>query len=490
MMTETITPKSFDMSKREDWEAARRYIDTLAQSNSTRADKFFIDLCDSAGDDLGRLSNTIGLGYDPKTPRGARALVDAALSVSTRFPNRIDRGILFAYKLGRPEIAHVLIDAILVGTPGPRQLSNVEKFLVHYEADDKKAIEICHRILAHDPYRVGTLTHQAELASRVQSAHILSNVPPIARGVLASFEPEAYLNILDGGATASAVEKQFSNWPADLWRVVGFDPHPDADLSVDKTANVQMIRTALGQAPGTVMLYHTKIDGASSIYRPNLAYLENLVHGNGHRLSDQMAVISESEVAAIDLDTWRRTAGIPPFDFIKLNVQGAELQILKGAPDSLERCLGIQSEVAFAPVYEESPVFREMDAFLDAAGFTFFDIRKTTTSGRTSHRTVPFMGSRVGQFRWPSRQITEAHVLYLRDPFHPKEAGCARWQDPDIWLRLALISEMNGQVDFAMQLCETVLDRWPSHFEDQGAALTAALNTASDFYHDLNLRNS
>ena len=490
MMTETTTPQSFDLAKREDWEAARRYINTLAQSDPTGADEFFIALCRSVEDDISRLSNAINLGYDPKTPRGARVLVNMALLVRTLFPNRVDRGIFFAYKLGKPDIAHVLIDAVLAGTPGPRLLSKVEKFLIHYETDDRKAIEFCHRILAHDSCRVGTLIHQAELASRVQSENILSKVPPITRGVLASFKPGAYLNILDGGATASTVEQQFAHWPTDLWRIFGFDPHPDADLSIDKTANVQMIRTALGQAAGTVTLHHTKSDGASSLYKPNLAYLEHLVHGDRHRLSDHMAVISESEVAVTDLDTWRHSGDIPPFDFMKLNVQGAELQILKGAPESLDRCLGIQTEVAFAPVYQESPVFRDMDAFLDKAGFTFFDMRKATTSGRMSKRAVPFMGSRVGRFRWPSRQITEAHVLYLRDPFRPEEADAVRWKDPDVWLRLAVISEINGQVEFAMQLCETVLERWPSHFKDHGLALTAALDMASDLYRHFNLHNS
>jgi FkbM family methyltransferase len=201
------------------------------------------------------------------------------------------------------------------------------------------------------------------------------------------------------------------------------DPYPDADLSVDKTSNVKMIRTALGRTTGTVRLYQPSSDVASSVYKPNLDYLKHMMHARSTPLSEMMAVASEIDVEVTDLDTWRHSSGVEPFDFLKLNVQGAELEILDGAPDTLHHCFGMQCEVALAPVCQKAPVFRDMEAFLDKAGFTFFDMRKPTTSGRNTTRTTPFAGSRVGLFRWPSRQMTEAHVLYLRAAFPPGRTG-------------------------------------------------------------------
>ena len=250
-----------------------------------------------------------------------------------------------------------------------------------------------------------------------------------------------------------------------------------------------MIRTALGASRGTLRLYHTAVDGASSIFSPNIEYLKHLLHGAGTPLTDVMSVIGESEVDAIDLDTWRREAQVPPFDFIKLNVQGAELEVLQGASETVESCLGLQTEVSFAPMYLNAPVFREIDAHLDRLGFTFFDMRKPTTNGRAASRPTVFSGSRVGLFRWPSRQMTEAHVLYLRDPFRPEEQASPRWQDPQSWIRLAVVAELNGQVDFAMQLCETVLARFSDMLSDGGDALSRDLDAASRSYQKFDQSN-
>lgn len=250
-----------------------------------------------------------------------------------------------------------------------------------------------------------------------------------------------------------------------------------------------MIRTALGASRGTLRLYHTAVDGASSIFSPNIEYLKHLLHGAETPLTDVMSVIGESEVDAIDLDTWRREAQVPPFDFIKLNVQGAELEVLQGASETVESCLGLQTEVSFAPMYLNAPVFREIDAHLDRLGFTFFDMRKPTTNGRAASRPTVFSGSRVGLFRWPSRQMTEAHVLYLRDPFRPEERASPRWQDPQSWMRVAVVAELNGQVDFAMQLCETVLARFSDMLADGGDALSRDLDAASRSYQKFDQSN-
>lgn len=489
-MSDLRSTRSYDMGRREDWEAGRENLARLSETDPAAADDVFVSLMREAGEDINRIRNVLGTGYRPVGGVAASEFVRGALILKDIFPSALEQAIVFAFRLRRPDLALQLIDIALSKKPTPLLLSKILDTVIKYERDDDVAVKVCSKIAQYDPYRVGTLTYQAQLATRSQARAILSKAPPITRGVLATFGPGEHLSLLDGGATASSVEEQFADWPADTWRVYGFDPHPDADLSINKASNVQMIRTALGRSPGEIRLYHTATDGASSVYEPNIDYLRHLFHGLDTPLIEKMAVTSESVVKVTDLDTWRETASVPYFDFMKLNVQGAELEILEGAPDTLRNCLGIQCEVALAPIYQDAPVFRDVDGFLDKAGFTFFDMRKPTTSGRLTKRNTPFMGSRVGQFRWPSRQITEAQMLYLRDPFRPEEQAASRWEDPKTWLRLAVIAEMNGQVDFAMQLCETVLESFPSHFPDNGVAFSASLDAASNFYLDFNHRNS
>lgn len=490
--TATVSYRSattYDLGTRRGFARAERELQRLLDQGPEAADALYLDLVRQAGSTPGSLASVLQLSYRPRRRAAIQAMFDIACSLSETGAPETIRMIPEAYRFGRPDIARRIFGNIAAATDDAYVLHQLSIQMLQHEQDDDALVAALSVINGKTPYRVGTLVYQAEFANRRQSREILRNVPPITRVVLDELEPGHPIVFLDGGATGSTMEEQFAGWPADRWKVFGFDPHPNADLSVDHTANVQMIRTALGSSRGKLHLYHTRIDGGSSSFRPNLDYIRHLEHGSAQSLEALMSVVSESDVDVIDLDSWRREAGVPPFDFMKLNVQGGELDILRGATETLDRCLGVQCEVSFVPLYREAPLFRDVDAVMDAAGFTFFDVRKATTNGRLSRRKTPMAGSRVGLYRWPSRHMTEAHVLYLRDPFRPEQRDAPRWRDPVHWLRLAVVAEMAGQVGFAMQLCETVLRDFPDALRDRGAAMQRGLDAADSFYRNFDVRN-
>jgi FkbM family methyltransferase len=56
--------------------------------------------------------------------------------------------------------------------------------------------------------------------------------------------------------------------------------------------------------------------------------------------------------------------------FLKLDVEGAELDILKGSEKNLQNnCVGIRSEVTFSPVYKNAPLFSEINDYLAKKDF-------------------------------------------------------------------------------------------------------------------------
>lgn len=62
------------------------------------------------------------------------------------------------------------------------------------------------------------------------------------------------------------------------------------------------------------------------------------------------------------------------FDLVKMDVQGAELNVLKGASEVLKHAEAITLELPFAGVFNKgAPTFAEYISFLDGAGFTPFD---------------------------------------------------------------------------------------------------------------------
>jgi FkbM family methyltransferase len=68
-------------------------------------------------------------------------------------------------------------------------------------------------------------------------------------------------------------------------------------------------------------------------------------------------------------------------DGLKLDVQGAELEVLAGASEMLKRCKVVQVEVSFRRVYEKAPLAHEIIKFFAERGFRIFDIASVIKRG-------------------------------------------------------------------------------------------------------------
>ena len=56
---------------------------------------------------------------------------------------------------------------------------------------------------------------------------------------------------------------------------------------------------------------------------------------------------------------------------LKLDLQGHELEALRGASATLQKTEAVVVETAFAATYEGEPTFHALNGFLDMAGFGF-----------------------------------------------------------------------------------------------------------------------
>lgn len=80
------------------------------------------------------------------------------------------------------------------------------------------------------------------------------------------------------------------------------------------------------------------------------------------------------------LNTIFRDAGLNPaeYNFMNLDIQGAELMALQGASDILPHIDYIYSEVNETELYENCALLPQMDAFLEAHGFVRVQITMTS----------------------------------------------------------------------------------------------------------------
>jgi FkbM family methyltransferase len=158
---------------------------------------------------------------------------------------------------------------------------------------------------------------------------------------------------------------------ADALHVVAIDADESAEVpDFHGVAHFERIRASVGPSEGAVEFYVTRSVGASSILRPNREFLAQFPE------PERFDVVEVTTVQSRPLDALVRERRLHSVDFIKLDTQGSELSILRGADEALASVVGIEVEVEFAPLYEGQPLFGEIDEFLRARGFELFDLNR------------------------------------------------------------------------------------------------------------------
>jgi len=96
-------------------------------------------------------------------------------------------------------------------------------------------------------------------------------------------------------------------------------------------------------------------------------------------------------------------------DFLKMDIQGAELTVLKNGREKLKDCLAIQLEVSYICLYEGQPSFGDVDVWMRSQGYvphSFLDVKRWSI-------TPTFFNN---NFRVPGNQLLESDIVYIKDP--------------------------------------------------------------------------
>jgi FkbM family methyltransferase len=121
---------------------------------------------------------------------------------------------------------------------------------------------------------------------------------------------------------------------------------------------------ALGATDGGTRTFHVPrqgdVTGAS-------LYVENTAHYAGENLQVRA-------VETVRLDTLVARERLPAPDLIKIDVQGAELEVLAGASETLRHAGALIVEVSFVDYNKGGPLAAEVIAAIDRLGFKCADL--------------------------------------------------------------------------------------------------------------------
>ena len=150
-------------------------------------------------------------------------------------------------------------------------------------------------------------------------------------------------------------------------KIVGFEIDKEVcdKMNLSARDGVKYYPHALGEFNESKELYITNHPMCSSLYRPN----EDLI-SLYHNL-EAAYLKSKTTIETITLDNFLETNNIGSLDFIKIDVQGAELDIFRGGKKALKDVLKIVCEVEFIHHYENQPLFGDVCKFLNGYDLMF-----------------------------------------------------------------------------------------------------------------------
>jgi len=237
--------------------------------------------------------------------------------------------------------------------------------------------------------------------------------------------PIPRIRIVDVGAMPEGEDRYQDLLANGLAEVTGFEPNAEQFARLAGRAGpCRYLPVFLGRG-GPANFNLTRYPGCSSLFAPDPRVID-LFETIG--CSDAGGNFHVERVETVETTRLDDLGPELHADFLKLDVQGFELDILRHATAKLKETVVIETEVEFIPLYKEQPLFGDIQCFLRDQGFVLHKL--VDVAGR------PFRPFRPRNPYLPMSQLLWADAIFVRD-FTRLDA-----YDDDGLLRAATILDM------------------------------------------------
>jgi len=179
---------------------------------------------------------------------------------------------------------------------------------------------------------------------------------------------------------------------------IGFDADTDECARINANTppgfnNFRVLPHFIGSGDEAHEFYIYNSPGDSSRFTPCQSFTR--------KFNPRFGIAKAVNVRPISLSSALQQEGIDQVDFLKLDTQGSELEILKSAKHNLDGLLLIESEVEITQMYEGQPLIGEFLNFMNTNGFEVLYIN------RVFQNRYNYLGPAKGQ-------VTFCDVLFAR----------------------------------------------------------------------------
>lgn len=180
------------------------------------------------------------------------------------------------------------------------------------------------------------------------------------------------MTVLDVGANSGQYAKNIRD-AGFGGKIISVEPGSEAHGSLTRAAAGDPLwhilpPMALGKEDGFVELHVSANHGESSSILPILAASTDAMPESGYIATERVALATLDTVAKQYLND-----GDCPV-FLKLDVQGFESEVLKGATQLLPTIVGLQVELSLVPLYQGQLLFNDMINLLRGHGFELWSL--------------------------------------------------------------------------------------------------------------------
>lgn len=187
--------------------------------------------------------------------------------------------------------------------------------------------------------------------------------------------------------------------------LIAFEPNTESNNhfgSKENWKNTIFSEKGLWSNEDKIPLYDVSAPTNTSVFKPNNEIVTR------YKMEEKWTVLGENIIEVMALDEFCRLEKIQ-IDFLKLDTQGSEFEILLGSKEQLENNItGVITEVSFFEIYKEQKLFHSICRELENRGFSFygFDTTFFRSSGAIDRRKL-----------FSKERMMYADAIFIKDPF-------------------------------------------------------------------------
>ena len=226
--------------------------------------------------------------------------------------------------------------------------------------------------------------------------------------------------------------------------LVGFEPDPVEFTDLQKQLSsewksVNILPFGLSSRSGQQVLNIPKDPQSASLLE------HNLVIGEKFRKKQFFEIDRTEKIQVLSLKDALNKTNFQSVDFIKIDIEGAELLVFKSSPEVMKDVLAIKTEISFIPFRKSQPLASDVDIYLRKFGFEIMNIIQPYHWRRHGYLNHPYYSDETPPYS--KAQLVHADYLYFRDP---DSLG----DDIAKLLKLSLIALSFGYFDHALMILE------------------------------------